>query len=151
VGRLPHWVPETPTLFVSWRLAGSRPPPAPATGPNWLSQPRIAATFVEALLHGERVRRSDDLFAWVVMPNHVHIVVKLNAINSVGSRHAWQSPPGTATQRSPPPRSETGRQLRGRVGGEDVDNDVHAAGGRRLCQSVWDWNSRPMASRVFSE
>src|SRR5664280_2918040 len=51
----------------------------------------------------------------------------------------------------PPPRSETGRQLWGRVGGEDVDNDVHAAGGRRLCQSVWDWNSRPMASRVFSE
>ena len=74
--RLPHWVPENSTVFVTWRLAGLKPPPAPATSPRWLSQPRIAAIFVEALLHGERVRRSYDLLAWVVMPNHVHMVVK---------------------------------------------------------------------------
>ena len=32
--------------------------------------------FVEALLYGERVRRSYDLYAWVVMPNHVHVALK---------------------------------------------------------------------------
>ncbi len=74
--RLPHWVPENSHVFVTWRLAGCKPPPAPAAGPRWFSQPRIAAIFVEALLHGERVRRCYDLLAWVVMPNHVHIVVK---------------------------------------------------------------------------
>ena len=73
--RLPHWVPEDSIVFVTWRLTGSGPPPAPATGPRWLSQPRVAAIFVEALLHGERVRRCYDLLAWVVMPNHVHMVV----------------------------------------------------------------------------
>jgi REP element-mobilizing transposase RayT len=36
----------------------------------------IAALFVEELLYGERVRGSYDLFAWAVMPNHVHIVLK---------------------------------------------------------------------------
>jgi REP element-mobilizing transposase RayT len=74
--RLPHWVPEDTAVFVTWRLAGSSAPPAPATGPQWLAHPRIAAIFVEALLHGESVRRSYDLFALVVMPNHVHVVVQ---------------------------------------------------------------------------
>src|ERR1035438_1425344 len=32
-----------------------------------------------------------------------------------------------------------------------VKREVHAEGGRRLCQSVCDWNSRPIARRVFSE
>jgi Transposase IS200 like len=45
-------------------------------GPRWLENPKIAALFVEALLHGERVRGSYDLFAWAVIPNHVHIVLK---------------------------------------------------------------------------
>jgi putative DNA methylase len=31
---------------------------------------------VEALLYGEKVRRSYDLLAWVVMPNHVHVILK---------------------------------------------------------------------------
>ena len=48
-------------------------------GPQWLEDPNIAASFVEALLYGERVRRSYDLFAWVVMPNHVHVVLKPHA------------------------------------------------------------------------
>ena len=40
-----------------------------------LIEPRIAAIFAEALLHGENVRRAYNLFAWVVMPNHVHVVM----------------------------------------------------------------------------
>jgi putative DNA methylase len=43
-----------------------------------LEDPRIATLFVDALLYGESVRRDYDLFAWVVMPNHVHLVLKPN-------------------------------------------------------------------------
>jgi putative transposase len=77
--RLPHWIPEDAIVFVTWRLAGTLPRPGPHTaqkGPRWLENPAIAALFVEALLYGERVRGSYDLFAWAVMPNHVHIVLK---------------------------------------------------------------------------
>jgi REP element-mobilizing transposase RayT len=101
--RLPHWVPEETIVFVTWRLAETLPQPPPAflvqdsdagrrflkmddrqldcarDGPRWLEDPNIAASFVEALLYGERVRRSYDLFAWVVMPNHVHVVLKPHA------------------------------------------------------------------------
>jgi putative DNA methylase len=45
-------------------------------GPQWLADPPIAAIFVDALLHGENIRRSYKLFAWVVMPNHVHVVLQ---------------------------------------------------------------------------
>jgi REP element-mobilizing transposase RayT len=41
----------------------------------WLAQPRVAAVVVQALLHGQNVRRLYDLLAWVVMPDHVHMVI----------------------------------------------------------------------------
>ena len=88
-------------MFVTWRLAGTLPRPAPEleirdqrpgrafllqdrqldrapSGPRWLQDPRIAGLVVDALLYGETVRRAYDLFAWVVMPNHVHLVLKPN-------------------------------------------------------------------------
>jgi hypothetical protein len=88
-------------VFVTWRLAGTLPRPAPEleirdphpgktllfrdrqldqsrSGPRWLEDPRVATMFVNALVYGERVRRAYDLFAWVVMPNHVHVVLKPN-------------------------------------------------------------------------
>ena len=43
-------------------------------GPAWLQDPRVASMVVEALLYGETVRRFYELHAWVVMPNHVHVV-----------------------------------------------------------------------------
>jgi REP element-mobilizing transposase RayT len=73
--RLPHWVPEDSAVFVTWCIADPTPPLAPADGPRWLGQPRVAAIVAQALVHGETVRRSYDLFAWVVMPNHVHVVI----------------------------------------------------------------------------
>ncbi|HUK18634.1 MAG TPA: hypothetical protein VLW65_19565 [Bryobacteraceae bacterium] len=48
------------------------------SGPHWLKDPRIAGIFTDALLYGERVRRAYDLLAWVVMPNHVHVVLQPN-------------------------------------------------------------------------
>jgi putative DNA methylase len=52
------------------------PSPDAAAGPQWLLNPQIANIFAEALLHGETVRRSYDLFAWAVMSNHVHVVME---------------------------------------------------------------------------
>jgi REP element-mobilizing transposase RayT len=96
--RLPHWVPDDIPVFVTWRLAGTVPQPPEAaapdlnpgrtfllqdreldraqSGPSWLKNPRIADIFVDALLHGESVRHDYELIAWVVMPNHVHVVLK---------------------------------------------------------------------------
>jgi putative transposase len=41
-----------------------------------LADPQIADLFAEALLYGETARRDYHLFAWVVMVNHVHLVLK---------------------------------------------------------------------------
>ena len=92
--RLPHWVPDQAALFVTWRLAGSLPARQTevlraervnfmqhdeeahrgSTGPHWLQDQRIADVVSKAILHGESERRSYDLHAWVVMPNHVHVL-----------------------------------------------------------------------------
>jgi REP element-mobilizing transposase RayT len=97
--RLPHWVPEASIVFVTWRLAGTLPQPAPAVlrrdphpgrvfllqdrqmdstrqGPRWLKDPQIATVVADALLYGDRVRRAYSLFAWVIMPNHMHLVLQ---------------------------------------------------------------------------
>ena len=60
-------------MFVTLRLAGTLPG---ESGPSWLNDPRIADKLAEALLHGANVRRSYDLFAWVIMSNHVHLVLR---------------------------------------------------------------------------
>jgi putative transposase len=95
--RLPHWVPDDAVIFVTWRLAGSAPPSRPqiltaentgrtpfvrndrvldkaVAGPRWLSDSRIAGMIEDALQHGDAARNFYSLFAWVVMPNHVHVV-----------------------------------------------------------------------------
>jgi REP element-mobilizing transposase RayT len=95
--RLPHWIPDHATMFVTWRLAGSIPPRSPDVltvdntgrtsfrvqdermdrsicGPFWLRQPWIASMVEDALRYGETTRRFYHLYAWVIMPNHVHVV-----------------------------------------------------------------------------
>jgi REP element-mobilizing transposase RayT len=102
--KLPHWHPdlaESAFLFVTWRLAGSipqtrRPPPptaAPrsagraflawdrevdkaACGPVWLQDARVARVVADALLYGESGRHFYQLRAWVIMPNHVHALLR---------------------------------------------------------------------------
>ena len=101
---LPHWIPEGADIFVTWRVAGSFPPHAeipsaeqcgwtpsllPGStahprraerldrvrcGPVWLQDSRIAGVVANALLHGEAVRRLYQLHAWVIMPNHIHVI-----------------------------------------------------------------------------
>ena len=74
---LPHWFPEDCNIFVTWRLAGSRP--RSTDGPVWLQDPRLASMIAEALLYGESTAKMYDLLAWVVMPNHVHAIIRHHA------------------------------------------------------------------------
>jgi REP element-mobilizing transposase RayT len=99
--RLPHWFPDDAIVFVTWRLAGSVPvgqtiavcglatSNVPASflqhderfdrsdfGPVWLRDTRVASMIVNALLYGEGVRQLYHLRAWVIMPNHAHVVLE---------------------------------------------------------------------------
>jgi type I restriction enzyme R subunit/putative DNA methylase len=100
---LPHWQPEDAALFVTWRLHGSLPRvPAPieyltpgssftridreldqaATGPRHLLDERVAQCVVNALQYGEKELHLYELHAWVLMVNHVHILIYPEALLS---------------------------------------------------------------------
>jgi putative transposase len=46
------------------------------TGPRWLEHPRIANVVDRALAYGEEVAELYTLHAWVIMPNHVHVILQ---------------------------------------------------------------------------
>jgi len=92
--RLPHFHPEFAHLFVTWRLYGSLPAlpdaayPTPghafvardralarSRGPLWLNDARIASLVAAAIRAGDRQKQFYELQAWVVMPNHVHLLI----------------------------------------------------------------------------
>ena len=93
--RLPHIHPDGAHLFVTWRLYGSLPIAPPdviyatpghafaaedrALGQGhgwlWLSDTRVARQMVEAIRIGENRKQLYELQAWVVMPNHVHMLI----------------------------------------------------------------------------
>jgi putative transposase len=85
---LPHWQPANAALFITWRLFGSQPanppllsntpPPQPsvATGPRWLTDDRIAQCVLDTLRYGEAQLNLYTLQAWVLIVNHVHILIQ---------------------------------------------------------------------------
>jgi putative transposase len=94
--RLPHFQPEHAYLFLTWRLWGSLPRraesmvyPTPGhafvaqdraldrcvSGPQWLKNPEIAELVAQAIVRGQYQRQFYELYAWVVMPNHVHLLI----------------------------------------------------------------------------
>ena len=94
--RLPHWHPEDADVFVTWRLYDSYPrqqrilvgPTAgqafvamdrelnrASTGPRWLEDERVARAVAETLQYGATQLKLYQLHAWVIMPNHVHILI----------------------------------------------------------------------------
>jgi REP element-mobilizing transposase RayT len=98
--RLPHFQPDDVYVFLTWRLCGSLPanrqratyPTAGhafvatdraldchRSGPLWLKDPRIAALVVKAIRIGESDKLFYELCAWVVMPNHVHLLIQPKA------------------------------------------------------------------------
>jgi hypothetical protein len=93
-GRLPHWVPDSSILFLTWRLAGSLPAPradprmpqhgAPvsfvqqderlarsSSGPFWLRDPRVASMVQQALRYRETPRNLYFLHPWVILPMQI--------------------------------------------------------------------------------
>jgi putative transposase len=94
--RLPHIHPADAHVFLTWRLFGSLPatvtfPPTPtaghafvaqdralertSSGPRWLKEARIAELVANAIAIGQRERNFYELSAWVVMPNHMHLLI----------------------------------------------------------------------------
>jgi REP element-mobilizing transposase RayT len=45
-------------------------------GPRWLDDPRVAEIVARAVQFGSTSRKWYELHAWVVMPNHVHVVMQ---------------------------------------------------------------------------
>ncbi len=95
---LPDWSPENAAIFLTWRLNGSLPKHVlvrqdavsagrafvefdrlldrAETGPTWLKDPRIAQCAVDALKFGETDPHLYELVAFVVMSNHVHVLIR---------------------------------------------------------------------------
>ena len=48
---------------------------AQGRGNRWLSDPRVARRVVETIRAGESQKGFYELQAWVVMPNHVHMLI----------------------------------------------------------------------------
>lgn len=98
---LPHWQPEGAALFLTWRLAGSLPREyflrektltagqefvvmdrlldRAEIGPMWLQSERVAQCVVDALRYGESGLDLYHLRAWVLMSNHVHLLIEPRA------------------------------------------------------------------------
>lgn len=96
--RLPHWHPPDADFFVTWRLYGSLPkasretePSQPAgeaflaqdreldraaSGPLWLKNAQVAECVSGILVAGMSRWRFYELYAWVVMANHVHALLR---------------------------------------------------------------------------
>jgi REP element-mobilizing transposase RayT len=94
---LPHWHPEGKDLFFTWRLEGSLPrnryvPPEgltsgqafvwidrlldrALTGPTWLTQPEVAKIVADSLHYGQDTLNHYTLHAYVIMANHVHLLI----------------------------------------------------------------------------
>ena len=85
-GRLPHWIPDHAIVFVTWRLAentgrtGFRQRAEQLdrlhSGSVWWLEPRIASVVNNALRYGKTVRQFYALHAWVIMPNHIHVILE---------------------------------------------------------------------------
>jgi REP element-mobilizing transposase RayT len=95
--RLPHWDAVGGRMFVTFRLRGSLPvgrafPPERLTGgeafvamdkmpdnartaPLYLNQPEIASMVMKAILDGDAQFGRYDLHAFVIMQNHVNMLV----------------------------------------------------------------------------
>jgi REP element-mobilizing transposase RayT len=93
---LPHWQPEGTALFLTWRLHGSLPKTveilkqdssgkafvamdraldSSATGPRWIQDERVAQAVADALAFGEQRLYLYQTRAWVLMVNHVHVLI----------------------------------------------------------------------------
>jgi putative transposase len=102
--RLPHLYPRDKLLFLTWHLYGSLPhnlypPPGKQnagqafvwmdryldtarTGPLYLGQEPIAALVQASIYYGAQELKYYDLGAYVIMANHVHLLVSPRTLPS---------------------------------------------------------------------
>src|SRR6202521_5103023 len=95
--RLPHWHPDSAAIFLTWRLFGSLPAgqrnnsselqagrafvlmdrdlDRAEVGPRWLSDDRIAWEIIGAFHFGQHQLGFYELYSFVIMPNHVHLLL----------------------------------------------------------------------------
>ncbi|MDE3166684.1 MAG: transposase [Acidobacteriota bacterium] len=112
---MPHFQPDGTYLFVTWRLHGSLPgsvlrsrfatPGRAFVAADralaldqrrlWLRNQQIARLVSEAIRAGATQRQLYELEAWVVMPNHVHLLL-LPHVPLAGITHWLKG--GTARQ-----------------------------------------------------
>ena len=87
---LPHWHPCGKALFITWKLHPS------IQGQHYLSRPEIAQVVTDSIRYAESNLRHYNLHAWVVMSNHVHLLldplvepaVFVNTLKSFTARRA---------------------------------------------------------------
>jgi putative transposase len=88
---LPHFQPDGKALFITFRLFGTLPLACrrdgrsfvladrelerTCLGPSWLKQPLVAECVAETIRTGAEIRGLYNLAAFVVMPNHVHVLI----------------------------------------------------------------------------
>jgi putative transposase len=102
--RLPHWDVTGQPVFVTFRLHGTLPagrafPPAlltagkafvamdsildkAETGPRFLALPDIARLLVTCIRDGEQRFHRYELHAFVVMPNHIHMLITPTVVST---------------------------------------------------------------------
>ncbi len=178
---LPHWHPEGAAIFLTWRLFGSLPASARtarngcatkdspgerfalldrtldkcSAGPFWLTDARIADCVVELIRKGDSVLGYFALHAFVVMPNHVHLLItpklpvrrimngmkgatarEANRILGRKGKHFWQDESFDHWVRSP-------REL-ARIRAYIENNPVSA--GLAAKPEEWPWSSASVGS-----
>jgi REP element-mobilizing transposase RayT len=103
VRNLPHWLPAGRAIFITWRLAGTLPRSllaklknsnepanrkfasvdmvldAASCGARWLARSDVAEAVQVCILKGAEELKLFDLFSYVIMPNHVHVLLEPKA------------------------------------------------------------------------
>jgi REP element-mobilizing transposase RayT len=173
--RLPHWHPEREDIFLTWRLFGSLPADVSrdiskldpsrhgerfraidrrldqcSEGPLWLKDPRIAAQLVGAIEKGEHELRAYALHAFVVMPNHVHMLISpmvplatitkglkgstarfANRCLGMGGKHFWQDESFDHWVRTPEQFEKIAHYIESNA----------CSAGLVSCAELWPWSS----------
>ncbi len=69
-------MPDSPSAEGERFLAVDREMDRASSGPVWLKDPRIAGCFIDTLFTAGEKWGLFELCAWVVMSNHVHVLLK---------------------------------------------------------------------------
>lgn len=182
--RLPHWHPEREDIFLTWRLFCSLPAGVSQDiselgrsrygqrfhaidrrldrcidGPLWLKDPRIAGHLVSTIQKGEQELSAYALHAFIVMPNHVYMLISpmvplaritkglkgstarfANRCLGMRGKHFWQDESFDHCVRSPEQFEKIAHY---------IENNAYSAG-LVSCAELWPWSSASSRKRALS-